>query len=250
VGLIFIFGARKLPAPAPVKNSTSLTLAGDSSDGWIALNNATLYSLPNEDGFAGQMWITLPHAGGFHPQDWTEKPRWLAETDSLAVAGLVTSFNQFTRTNQFAEFHFEYHLPPRLMVPALPAESPFAPGSTLQIEGDIAKRPLLNPLPLPTWPSTDVIAPSKVQVLVDSAGDVISAVLMPQENFLGSAAPGDPGAGQQADARALELARAARFAPLPSSAGNLAPGSVAGSSVGLLIFNWQTAPIAAAGGHQ
>ncbi len=249
VGLILIFGSRKAPAPAPVVNSPSLTLAADSSDGWIALNNATLFSLPNENGFAGQMWLTLPHAVPFQLLDWNEKPRWLEETDSLAVAQLVTSFDQFTRTNQFADLHFEYNAQPRLMVPALPAESPFAPGSTLQIEGPIARRPLVSPLKLPAWPSSDVLAPSKVQVLVNAAGNVVSAVLLPSENFLEASAPLDPDTGQQASARALELARSARFTPLPSSPGSLIPGEVSGLSVGVLIFNWQTVPKSATGGQ-
>jgi len=247
VGLIFMFGARKLPAPVAVKNTTSLTLSGDSGDGWIALNNATLFSLPNEDGFAGQMWMTLPPLP-FRQQDWTEKPRWLAETDSLSVAQLVTRFNQFTKTNQFADLHFEYNLPPQVMVPALPTESPFAPGSTLQIEGGLAKRPLLNPITLPTLPSGDVIAPSKVQVLVDAAGNVVSAVLLPSDNFLEATAPSDTDSAQQAALRALELARAARFAPLTPQAARLGSSPASRLSVGVLIFNWQTVPKSAANG--
>ena len=69
-----------------------------------------------------------------------------------------------------------------------------------------------------------MIAPSKVQVLVDAAGDVVSAVLFPPENR------GAPVQSDLANQRALELARAARFAPSSRL------------TVGQMIFNWRTVP--------
>jgi hypothetical protein len=246
VGFIIVFGARKLPVPVPVKNAPSLMLAGGAADGWISLNDATLFSLPNENGFAGQMWITLPHAAPFQKTDWTEKPRWLAETDSLSRAEMVAPFYQFTKTNQFVNLHFEYNLPPQLMVPMLPSESPFASGSSLQIEGDIAKRGLLNVLNLPTLPSGDVIPPSRVQVLVDAAGHVVSAVLLPPENFV-ETSPLDKDSVSLANARALDLARVAQFAPLTPGAERLQSNpTLPRLGLGVLIFNWQTTPKSAA----
>jgi len=60
-----------------------------------------------------------------------------------------------------------------------------------------------------------------VQVLVNAAGEVVSAVLL------------SPSGYDVADQRALTLARAARFAP------------AAGLTVGQLIFNWRiVAPLA------
>jgi len=91
----------------------------------------------------------------------------------------------------------------------------------------LAPRLARNPVPVPSLPYNDVIAPSRVQVLVDAAGNVGSAVLLPPDNPLESAGHYDA-----ADRRALELARAARFAPAPSL------------TFGRLIFNWHTVPIA------
>jgi hypothetical protein len=240
VALIFIFGRRKPAAPAPVKNAPSLALTQESG-GWIALNNATLFGLPNQDSFAGSMWTPLPPLA-IRQQDWTEKPHWLTETNPLSVAELVTPLKQFVQTNQFTSIHVEFTRPPALTVPALPIESPFTPDSTLQIEGDLAKRQLLTPIHPPLLSSTDVIVPSKVQVLVDGAGNVISAALLPSENFLETSTPADSDASHQAGARALELARSARFAPLASDTGTLVSNPTSRLSVGLLIFNWQTAP--------
>ena len=76
---------------------------------------------------------------------------------------------------------------------------------------------------LPTWPFADVIAPSRVQVLVDAGGGVVSAVLIPPDFRAGAAAQYDP-----ANQRALAIARAARFAPSSRLA------------VGQMIFNWRT----------
>ena len=126
-------------------------------------------------------------------------------------------------TNRFATLKFELKPPPRFTVPVVPLEPKFAETSTLRIEGDLARRPLLTPMKLPSWPYADVIAPSKVQVLVNAAGEVVSAVLLPSDNS-GEVHDAD------ADQRALELARAARFAP----ASDL--------TIGKLIFNWCTVP--------
>lgn len=241
VALIFIFGARKPAVPLPVKNAPSLALVEEPADDWLTLNNATLFGLPNQAGFAGSMWTALPPLP-FREQDWSEKPRWLMETDSLAVAALVRPFNRFVQTNRSADVHLEFYLPPRLMVLSLPAESPFAPASMLQIEGGLAGRRLLNPLEIPSLPSTDVLEPSVVQVLVNAAGDVVSAVLLPPENFFEATATVDSDADKRAAARALELARTARFAPLASGDGRVGANPAAGLTIGRLIFNWQTVP--------
>ncbi len=246
VALIFIFTERKPPARAAVENGMALALAGEPSDGWLALNSATLFGQPNQNGFAGIMWMALPPLP-FRQQDWTEKPHWLGETDSLSVAGLVMPFNRFVQTNYFAGIHLEFNLPPQLTVPALAAEFAFAPASTLQIEGELTKRQLLNPMKLPSWPSTGVVAPSMVQVLVDAAGNVVSAVLLPSDDFMETSAPVDSDAGKRADARALELARTAHFAPLAPSGGGLAVNPASHLTIGRLIFKWQTAPETTAG---
>jgi hypothetical protein len=78
---------------------------------------------------------------------------------------------------------------------------------------------------LPSLPFADVIAPSRVQVLVDEAGDVVSAIVLPSDNNLEALSHYDT-----ADQRALELARAARFAPSPRL------------TIGQMIFTWHTVP--------
>ena len=218
--LIFAFGGRKPVTPRPVINAPALALADGSSD-WLILNDPTLFALPSREGFAGPAWLEPPHVE-FHRQEWTEPPRWL----QLPGGELGAIFSQFMQTNPLATFQFELKPPPRFTAPLVPLEPNFAGASTLHIEGDLAWRPLLTPMPLPSWPYADVIAPSRVQVLVNGAGEVVSAVLLPSDI---------PGEVQDADAdqRARELARAARFATGP------------GLTVGRLIFDWCTVAPAA-----
>jgi hypothetical protein len=217
LALIFIFGARKPIAPMAVTNVPRLVLAVGSSE-WLLLNDPTLFALPNVEGFAGPAWLEPPHVE-FHQPEWTETPRWL----QLPAGELGAVFSQFMETNRFATLQLELKPPPRFTVPLVPLEPEFAESSTLRLEGDLARRPLLTPMKLPSWPYADVIASSRVQVLVNAAGEVVSAVLLPSANS-GEVRDAD------ADQRALELARAARFAP------------ASGLTLGKLIFNWCTVP--------
>jgi hypothetical protein len=220
VVLIFMFGGRKPVVPRAVTNVPEMALANSSNE-WLILNDPTLFALPHLAGFAGPM-LRDQQIGQFHRQEWTESPRWLP----LPVGELGALFSQFMQTNPFPTFRFELKPPPRFTLPLVSLEPNFAGTSTLHIEGGLARRPLLMPMELPSWPYADVIAPTRVQVLVNAAGYVVSVVLLPSDN---------PGEVHDADAdqRALELARAARFAPAP------------GLTIGKLIFDWCTVAPAA-----
>lgn len=250
VVLIFIFGARKPAAPVPVRHSPSLALVDQSPGDWLPLNNATLFALPGNNGFAASMWAELPPMP-IHPPHWTEEPRWLSPSNTVQVAGLFASFNQFAKTNRFVRIHFEYNVPPSIAAPATTTQPPIAQQSTLRIEGELAGRLLLTPIKLPSWPDSDIDAPTIVQVLVNAAGEVVSAVLLPQE-VLSQGNSWEPPLtdNQHADKWAVANARSLRFAPLPASDASQ-PGFVGGPvqnsglsrlAIGKLIFNWQTLP--------
>jgi hypothetical protein len=127
------------------------------------------------------------------------------------------------QTNRFVASQFELKPPTKFIAPVALVEPDLAKTSTLRIEGSLTQRRLLTPMNLPSWPYADVIAPSKVQALVNEAGNVVSAILLPSDNSL--EALSHYGA---ADHRALELARAARFAPSP------------GLTIGRFVFDWHT----------
>ncbi len=222
LALIFAFGERKPIAPRTVTNVPVLKLTVGSSE-WLALNDPTLFALPNRKGFSGPAWLEPPRVE-FHRLEWTEQPRPLP----LPVGELGATFNQFMQTNRFTTFQFELKPSPQFTAPVVPVEPVLAKTSTLRIEGGLARRRLLTPMKLPSWPYADVLSPSKVQVLVNAAGNVVSAVLLPPDNPLEDASHYDA-----ADQRALELARAARFAP----SSNL--------TIGRLVFDWHSIASAA-----
>ena len=223
VAFIFAFGEKKQIIPRAVTNVPALKLA-DNSGELLALNDPTLFALPNPKDFASAVWLKTPDVK--QPSfRWTEPPRWLP----LAAENLGAAFQQFMQTNSLASHTLDFKPTPELSAPSLPIEPALAQNSTLQIEGELAQRRLLNEINLPSLPYNDVIAPSIVQVLVDAAGNVVSAVLLPSENSLEAAGHYDA-----ADQRALELARRLRFASGGSN------GRVDISAK--LIFNWHTVP--------
>ena len=210
LALIFTFGERKPAAPHAVTNTPELKLA-TSSEEWLALNDPTLFAQPNLAGFAGPAWLEPPHVE-FHRQEWTEPPRWLG----LPVAELGDTFSQFMLTNRFVTSQFELKPPTRFIAPVVPVEPALAKASMMHIEGDLTRRRLLTPISLQSWPDDDVLAPSVVQALVDAKGNVVSVVLLSSSGL------------DAANQRALELVRAARFAPSP------------GLTIGRFVFDWHT----------
>jgi hypothetical protein len=219
VAIIFAFGDRKQIVPRAVKNVPMLKLA-DDSDELLALDDPTLFALPHLEGFAGPGWLETPRVQ-FHRQDWTEQPRWLP----LPAENLGATFQQFMRTNFFASRALDFKPEAKLSAPP-PVEPALAQSSTLQIAGELAQRKLLNEINPPSLPFNDIIAPSIVQVLVDAAGEVVSAVLLPPENSVEAAGRADIG-----DTNALRIARALHFAPAKTL------------TVGQIVFNWRTIPM-------
>jgi TonB family protein len=213
IALIFLFGERQPIVPRAVTHAPMLKLANDAGE-LLALNDPTLFALPHQRDFASAVWLQTPAVPPPH-FGWTEDPRFL----TLPADGLGVIFGQFMQTNTFASYPLDFKPAPELRVPVLLIEPLLAQTSTLQIEGGLAQRQIPGQINLPAWPFPDVLAPSLVQVLVDTAGNVISTVLLTPSGY------------DIADQRALELARTLRFKP----ASHLA--------VGRIIFNWHTLPV-------
>jgi hypothetical protein len=220
IALIFLFGEKKEIVPRAATYVPTLTVA-NNSDELLALNDPTLFALPQQRDFASASWLNI---SPMKPPkfSWTEPPQplKLPSANSLGMA-----FGQFMQTNFFASQPLDFRPAVELSTPTLPVETAPAQNSTMQIESELAQRQLPSEISLTNWPYADVIAPSKVQVLVDAAGNVVSTVLLPPDNGFTAA---DYYAA--ADQRALELARALRFAPSSST------------TFGRIIFNWHTVP--------
>ena len=224
VVLIYIFGAKITAAPgAAVSHGgvPQLTLADNSSE-LIALDDPTLFALPHGNDLAA-----TDEMGKNQPSfRWTGPSGELA---SPAAESLGAVFSRFMETNPFAGVQPDFKPEPELGGPGLSSAivTALPQNSTLQITGDLAKRQLRGEITLPLLPWNGVIAPSRVQALVDAAGDVVSAVLLPPDNATEAA-----GRAEKGDTKALQIARALRFAPASRA------------MFGELVFNWRTVPVA------
>ena len=221
VVLIFVFGTKKPAVPRAVIDAPRLQLADNASE-LVALDDPTLFALPHANDYATAFW-QRPLAGPTYDFRWTETPRWLPTPRNLG-----TEFSAFMQTNPPVPFALNFKPAPPFAEFLTAITLPQPQNSTVEIKGELAQRRLLNSIQPPVLPYNDVVAASRVQVLVDTAGNVVSTVLLPSDNSAEALGHWD-----FADQRALTLARAARFAP------------AARMTFGELIFNWQTIPVPA-----
>jgi TonB family protein len=211
--LVYLFGAKKNIPPRAVVNAPQFHLL-DESRTEIALTDPTLFAQPHDD-------------LDFMPAEWQRPPQvpppvffWTEPVPFLPVAdnSLGAAFNVFLETNRFSALPLNFKPDPQFTVPAFAIESALPRYSTAQTVGALADRHWLNPPEVPTIACNDILAPSRVQVLVDGGGNVVSAVLLESSEW------------DEADQQALTLARAARFNPS------------ADAILGEIIFNWHTVP--------
>jgi TonB family protein len=212
VGLIFLFGTRKPIVPMPLGSVPHLHLT-DSANELVALSNPTWLARPNVHDLTTTCWQQLPPVPP--PNfDWPELPRFL----ELNPAHLGAAFHEFVQQNLLADFPLNFKSEPDAAVPTVDLESPIPNGSTLEFLDELAQRQPLNIATPPSWTRNDVLAPSKVEVLVEKDGYVVSAVVLQSSKDI------------DADDKALEMARNLRFTP------------AAQPTMGDIIFHWHTVP--------
>ncbi len=220
VSLVFLFGTKKEIAPLPATNVPQLQLA-EAGDELLELDNPALFALPNARDFSAAVWQKNP-AVPLPSFRYHEEPRWLP----LASENLGAAFAQFLQTNRFGNFTPDLKPAPQFAELLPVADDALPQRTTLEISGALAQRKLLSAPALPVLPLNDVPAPSTVQVLVNPAGHVASAVLLPPQNV--AEAAGRAAAG---DTNAVAIALGLRFAPAPQPA------------FGEIIFHWHTTPL-------
>ena len=227
-GFIFMFGARHPVTPRAAGWQPPVTLAPAFNAELATLLDPTLFALPHLHAFSGAA-LALAPSTGFVPTDWTEPFRPLPlPVEQLGQTFRELSADTFTPPLSVAE---------KIEPPTPPLEKTgdamtLTAQSTLRIEGGVAGRGLLTPLDLPSVPSVDVFQyPTIVRVIVDAAGSVVSAV------------PVQSCGQADADEKAMELARAAQFEPLPGAEKTRLTQPLAGLSWGRLIFQWHVVPL-------
>lgn len=227
IALIFWLENRAPIVPRQVADAAPARLAVTTADGLLALENPTLFALPNRQGFSGQAWLTV-QPKQFPAPTWSEPVQWL----SLPAQELGSEFRHFVETNPAPAFSTIIMPEPEWTAPAsFSAPSQPAP-SRLRLEGGLARRPMVSPLPkLPAWTNADFLTNTVVQLLVNAQGQPVSAVLLP------------PGSGlSRADHWALAAARAVRFEPDHAAVLNQERDPLAGLTIGTMVFEWKTVP--------
>lgn len=224
--LVQVLLAATLSDPRPIvprlpEAQTSLHLVADASPdsaigALVSLDDPTLFALPGVRGFSGAAWLKAEPLG-YQPTNWTEPPRWLTQN----VAQLGAAFAELIRTNPASHRAFGGKPAPRrndVAVPAVPLEAK----SSFRIEGQLAGRELITSLEVPSFPHTDILANTVVQLVVNRSGFVFSPAIL----LSGSGS-------KAADSRAVELARSLRFKPV-------AAGGATTLTWGTLIVQWHT----------
>ena len=217
IALIFSLAERHVaPLPA-IPTEAGVAISSNPEAEWPGLSNPAQFVLASRSGFSGKAWMEVPAL----PYDL---PKWIDPSPQLGNA-----LTAYLRTNLAGIFERAPRTEPEPAL-ILPFESLPMAQSTLTIEGELAHRPLLTKIDLPSWPSAEILSESVVLAGVDQSGNVFSAILL-SEGKSGS---------KDADASALRQVNAARFQPLRP----LHPGqpTVDESRLhwGRLIFHWNT----------
>jgi len=225
VVLIFWLSDRSSAIPVTPKIAPVLHMSRTAPGELFPLEDPTLFALPHRQSFSGRAWMNVPEPE-LHVESPPEPPRFLTVNDEQ----LGADFARFAATNLPPSFQTAVLTEPAMASPPLPAVKPMLSASTLQVDGAIARRRLWTASDLPSWPTATLLTNTVVQVLVDGAGNVVSAFLSTHSG------------SEEADKHALQVARAARFEatePIgPQRPKNLPPDL----TVGRFIFQWQTRP--------
>ncbi len=233
LGALFLLSSRHEATPnhaeahSSVRWLTSSDVARKALDSLLD-NDPTLLATVNPRGFSGAAWLRPP-ALAFRPGEWSDTDRSLPQLTrplGAAVQAATTSANDVVLD------------PARKPTTPAPVPAVTQPAlrtaSRLLITGPLASRRLLQTVPLKSWPLSDLLADTRVEVLVSREGLVFS-------RRLASGGLKNP-VQQTADRDALALTTGLRFEPLPKSV-RAGDDSL---TEGTLVFQWHTIEPAAA----
>lgn len=211
-------------APQPVRVADArpaMRLAPHWPDEYFAPASPVLFAAPHPLGFSGRAWLAAPKLD-YRPVQADDGPAWLApDPGSLAMA-----FGDFVRTNPPARVAAAMRPSPEPLLPSVALLSALLAPSRVVVDAELAPLAWQPPVELPAWTNGETLLPTEVRVLVDGAGQPVSAVLLK-----GSGLP-------EADQFALDIARRAVFEAGPAAGGE----PVASLRSGRLQFHWLTLP--------
>ena len=174
--LVIILGEKKSPPVRTAVNAPHFQLADDSS-GLIALDDPTLFALPHTNNFGASIWLgspTITTPSFAYTEPLQELP--------LDSASLAMNLRVFLTTNDNATALPAFKPEPELSAPEPILTAALNGKTTMQIRGELARRPLM-PQPelswitnLPSLTNSDWVDHTHVQVVVNEAGDVVSVL--------------------------------------------------------------------------
>lgn len=229
LGLIFGLSDKKVPEARQPGSVPALQLMGGAAAEFLCLSDPTLFALPHRQGFSGLAWLALwqPPSSSF---EWSQEPRWLP----VSVEGLGAVFDGSGGTDDLNSPLSPIRPEPALTLAEVGALPTIQTKSRLGLEDGLAGRRLIAPIEVPTQHSTDLLADSVVQIVVDSEGRPASVPVLVSSS-------GSPTADQDA----LRLAQTARFNSVASSGPGKVANPLAHLTWGRMIFEWQTLPLPA-----
>jgi hypothetical protein len=222
LGLILWFSARGELKTRVAETRPAIELLADAQGEWLALTDPTLFSRAHPKGFSQAAWLSLP-SHSYQPADKGDAPLWLAP----APERMGAAFGDFVKDYRPEGVAVRGWGPP---VTTAPSQLPFTPtfDSRVELQGLLAARGILAQPELPSWSNADILAPSRVQVLVDARGNPVSAVLLGGSGL------------KAADESAVELARRMSFGADRMVLENPASHADDGLMTGWLTFFWRT----------
>jgi hypothetical protein len=187
-------------------------------------SDPTLFALPQPKSFSGDAWFTFsPLEHTF--VDWEEPHRWL----ELDTNRLGMDFSSLVERREGQTWLIaDKPMPPLAGIEILTTPQPIRTNSALRVDGELANRPLVRPIELPSWANSDILTNSVAQIIVDSHGFTVSAILLSSSGL------------PEADRYALRIASSIQFAPLPAK--TVEDRRANPLSFGRMAFEWHTIP--------
>ncbi len=224
IAVLFVVSSRQERIPRRAESRASVRWLTDPVGARktldaLLLTDPTQFAMVHSRGFSGAAWLRT-QSPDYRPAEWTEAERSLAQPTQL----LGGAFRQAATASE--QPLFDPARKPAVAPPVVAvSQPPLRVRSQLLVEGAVRLRPLVQPPTLKSWHHSDVLADTRVQLLVTPEGLVFSPRLA------GATSAKDP-VQRAADLHALELTRQLRFEPAAKNS--------RASVEGVLVFQWHT----------
>lgn len=229
LGALFLVSSRQEKVQRRAESRASVRWLTDAAGARklldvLLLTDPAQFAMVHPGGFSGAAWLRT-QSPEYRPAEWTDTERSLAQPIQL-LGGAFRQVSSVGEQRVFDPVRKPALPPPALVVP----QPPLRLRSQMVVEGAARLRSLMQPPLLKSWPHSDVLADTRVQVMVTAEGLVFTPRLVVTTNAKDSVQ-------READLHALELSRQLRF--------EAAPKASRASVEGVIVFQWHTTALPA-----